>query len=183
MTKVDADVLGPPQIRLQRGDVKLSPETLLDDKGEISQPYRTRGTLQRLYEAGTITAEMLAAGDRFHGDFIRAGFEGLKAADMGGVIGAGRGGGVPFQLVDARESVWAALQALGGIGSPAGCCAWQVLGRETTIQGWAQAEGWRGRPIHVHTASGILIGALGVLATQYGLTQVASYHNVPHQVR
>lgn len=183
MPKLDTDMLGPPQIRLRHGDVRLSPETILDDKGEISQPYRTRGTLQRLYEASTITAEMLAAGDRFHTDFIRAGFEGLKAADMGGVIGGGRGSGIPFHLVDARESVWGALQALGGISSPAGCCAWQILGRETTIQGWAQAEGWRGRAINVMTATGILIGALGVLATQYGLTQVETCRTVPNQVR
>ena len=58
----------------------------------------------------------------------------------------------------------AALDALGGLGSPAGSCVWHVLGLQRSIREWAMRQGWGGRPVRVEQAQGILIAALGVLA-------------------
>ena len=61
------------------------------------------------------------------------------------------------------------IAALGGIASPAGSCVWHVVGAEWTLKDWALREGWGGRPLSAETASGVLIGALGVLQALYGL--------------
>src|ERR1700731_4295210 len=47
-------------------------------------------------------------------------------------------------------------------------CVWHVIGCEWTMREWALREGWGGRPLSQETASGILIGALGVLQAHYG---------------
>jgi hypothetical protein len=57
---------------------------------------------------------------------------------------------------------------LGGIGSPTGSCAWFVLGCEHSLRQWAQREGWNGRPLNQHVATGILFGTLGVLVKHFG---------------
>ena len=70
--------------------------------------------------------------------------------------------------VDARRRVGAALDALGGLGSPAGSCVWHVVGLQRSIREWAMRQGWGGRPVRVEQAQGILVAALGVLAGYYG---------------
>jgi hypothetical protein len=65
--------------------------------------------------------------------------------------------------------VWRALTAVGGIASPAGSCLWHVLGCEWSVRQWAQREGWGGRRVSEEIASGVLVGALGVLQAHYGL--------------
>jgi hypothetical protein len=70
--------------------------------------------------------------------------------------------------IDARRRVDAAMDALGGLGSPAGGCVWHVIGLQCSIREWAMRQGWGGRPINEKQAQGILIAALGVLAGYYG---------------
>ena len=69
--------------------------------------------------------------------------------------------------VDARRRVGKALDALGGLGSPAGSCVWHVVGLQRSIREWAMRQGWGGRPVRVEQAQGILVAALGVLAGWY----------------
>jgi hypothetical protein len=71
--------------------------------------------------------------------------------------------------VAARERVARALDALGGHGSPAASCVWQVVGMQTSIREWALRQGWGGRPVRQENAQGILVAALGVLAKHYGI--------------
>jgi hypothetical protein len=71
--------------------------------------------------------------------------------------------------VAARERVARALDALGGHGSPAASCVWQVVGMQTSIREWALRQGWGGRPVSQENAQGILVAALGVLAKHYGI--------------
>ena len=52
---------------------------------------------------------------------------------------------------------------LGILGVPAGACAIAVLGLGRSLKNWAR-DGWQRRPIAEETASGILVGALAVLA-------------------
>ena len=68
----------------------------------------------------------------------------------------------------ARSAVWRAIQAVGGIASPAGSCLWHVLGWERSLKEWAQEQGWAGRRVSQEAASGILVAALGALAEAGG---------------
>jgi len=70
---------------------------------------------------------------------------------------------------EARKRVWRALQAVGGIASPAGSCLWHVAGCEWTVKDWALREGWGGRPLSQEQAAGVLVAALGVLQALFGL--------------
>jgi hypothetical protein len=72
-----------------------------------------------------------------------------------------------------------ALLALGGHDSPAGSCAWHVLGCGSSVRAWALRRGWRGRAVEVHQAHGILVAALGLLANHYGLAATVRLHPVP----
>ena len=60
-------------------------------------------------------------------------------------------------------------EALGGMASPAGSCVWHVVGCEWTVKDWALSRGWNGRPLRLETASGILVGSLGMLQGHFGL--------------
>jgi len=67
-------------------------------------------------------------------------------------------------------TVAAALDALGGHTSPAGSCAWFVLGEEFSLRTWATRRAWCGKPIHGPMAQGVLVATLGTLAMHFGLT-------------
>ena len=74
--------------------------------------------------------------------------------------------------IDARRRRGgSALDALGGLGSPAGSCVWHVVGLQRSIREWAMRQGWGGRPVRAEQAQGILVAALGVLAGWYGYGQ------------
>jgi len=73
--------------------------------------------------------------------------------------------------LDARRRVDQAMQALGGISSPAGSCVWHVVGLQRSVREWAIRRGWGGRPVRQEQAQGILVAALGVLAGQLGYSE------------
>jgi hypothetical protein len=77
--------------------------------------------------------------------------------------------GVPFRMLAARESVWRALNAVGGLGSAGGACLWHVPGGEQSLKQWALGQGWSGRLISQEVAAGILVAALGTLAQHFRL--------------
>ena len=170
-TDLGERVIVPPIERWRRGEVEAIGHSIADEDGRPASPFRAIGTLAQMESRGSITARMRQAGEQFHVDFIIAGLEPLRAADMGRLPGTGGKHPHPVRQLNARQRVWEAVVSLGGIASPAGCCAWHVLGRETPVKDWAMREGWRGRPIGEKTAAGILIGALGVLILHYGLTE------------
>jgi hypothetical protein len=68
-----------------------------------------------------------------------------------------------LRIESAREVVWHALLAVGGLGSAGGSCLWHVLGWERSLKEWALEQGWRGRRVRQEVASGIFIAALGAL--------------------
>jgi hypothetical protein len=70
--------------------------------------------------------------------------------------------------IHARRHVDTAMNALGGLGSPAGGCVWHVVGLQRSIREWAMRQGWGGKPVRVEQAQGILVAALGVLAGHCG---------------
>jgi hypothetical protein len=164
------DGIAPPPERWRRGEVEALPQSIADEAGRPSRPYRHIDTLAVMLRMGTITAAMRQAGEDFHRMFVRAALDPLRAADLTRVRGrSARELSETDAIIEARKRVWRALVAVGGLGSPAGSCVWHVLGCEWTVKDWALREGWGGRLISQEQASGILVAALGVLQGFYGL--------------
>jgi hypothetical protein len=135
-----------------------------DPDGRIVVHHRTVDTLGKMLRAGTITQEMHDAAKDFQAAFIVANLDPIRALPVLRVPGAGREPGLSERQLDARRRVHEAVQALGGISSPAGSCVWHVVGLQRSVREWAIRQGWGGRPVRQERAQGILIAALGMLA-------------------
>lgn len=148
---------------IERADAQIS-----DTAGDIGDPWRTVGLLTTMARNGRICAEECLAGEEFHEQFIIAGHQPLRAADMGRIGGAVGATPIHHGSVAAQHAVNEALERLGGRSSLGGACAWYVLGLEHSLTTWAGAERTRGRMISTQNATGILIGGLGVLRRHFG---------------
>jgi hypothetical protein len=156
--------------RLQHGLVEPVPAVIADAAGRPARPYRAVDTLLLMERRGSITAGMRQAGEDFRRRFALAQLDPLRALDLArlslGDKPASRGDHAPGLRVEAaRNAVWRAIRAVGGIASPAGSCLWHVVGWERSLKEWAQEQGWAGRRVSQEAASGILIAALGALET------------------
>jgi hypothetical protein len=139
-----------------------------DPDGRIVYHHRTVDTLGKMLRAGTITQEMHDAGKDFQAGFIVANLDPLRAMPILRVPGTGREPELNERQLDARRRVHEALQALGGLSSPAGSCVWHVVGLQRSVREWAIRQGWGGRPVRQEQAQGILVAALGMLAAHFG---------------
>jgi hypothetical protein len=139
-----------------------------DPDGRIVVHHRTVDTVGKMLRAGTITSEMHDAAKDFEASFILAQLDPLRALPLLRVPGTGREPELNERQLLARRRVHEAMQALGGISSPAGSCVWHVLGLQRSMREWAIKQGWGGRPVRQEQAQGILIAALGVLAGEFG---------------
>lgn len=155
----------PPE-RLQHGRVERMAETLADASGGIGRPYVAEGLLAMLERRGQISRAQRQAGETFQRWFGLAALDPLRAGDMGQRLDAGPVRS-PVFIEHARLQVNRALDACGGHGSPAGSCAWYVLGLDLPLAEWARREGWSGRPLNPHVAKGTLLATLGVLAAHF----------------
>jgi hypothetical protein len=144
-----------------------------DPEGRIVVHHRTVDTLGKMLRAGTITPEMHDAAMDFQAAFIVANLDPLRALPILRVPGTGRDPDLSERQVGARRRVHKAMQALGGISSPAGSCVWQVVGLARSVREWSIRQGWGGRPVGQEQAQGILVAALGVLAARCGYGKVA----------
>jgi Domain of unknown function (DUF6456) len=138
-----------------------------DPDGRIVVHHRTVDTLGKMLRAGMITPEMHHAARAFQAAFTIANLDPIRASLMLRMPSAGREPDLNERQIDARRRVHAALQALGGINSPAGSCVWHVIGLQRNVREWAIRMGWNGRPVDQKEAKGILVAALGMLARQY----------------
>jgi hypothetical protein len=121
-----------------------------------------------MLRAGTITREMHDAARDFQAQFTIAQFDAIRCMPLMRLPSGTGPGDFTDAQVDARRRVGAALDALGGLGSPAGSCVWHVVGLQCSIREWAMRQGWGGRPMRVEQAQGILVAALGMLVGHYG---------------
>jgi hypothetical protein len=108
----------------------------------------------------------------FEAAFIMANLDPLRALPILRVLGIGRDRDLNDRQFHARRRVHQALEALGGISGPAGSCVWHVVGLQRSVREWALPQGWGGRPVRQEQAQGILVAALGMLAThsRYGMS-------------
>lgn len=152
--------------RLMQGPVMALAEPISDDAGRISSPLIALSTLMQMERSGTISARQRAVGEAFHNAFHLAALEGLRAADMErpGGAGGGSGSGMPSGNERARKQIGAAIAALGGQGSTAAMCAWDVLGLELSLREWADKSLNGNRQL----AGGVLVAVLAVLAPRFG---------------
>ena len=139
-----------------------------DPEGRIVVHHRTVDTLGKMLRAGTIDEAMYDAAKDFQATFIVANLDPLHALPILRVPGTGREPDLSERQLDARRRVHEAMQALGGILSPAGSCVWHVVGLQRSVREWALRQGWGGRPVRQEQAQGILVAALGMLAAHIG---------------
>ena len=156
-----------PPVLHRHGDL-LQPVYEADPDGRPVVHHRVVDTLGRMRKAGTINDGMHDAARDFQASFIIASYEPRVCLPLDAVPGTGSRAELTDAQLDARRRVMRALDALGGIGSPAGGCVWHVVGLQRSIREWAMRQGWGGRSIGEKQAQGILIAALGVLAAFYG---------------
>jgi Domain of unknown function (DUF6456) len=142
-----------------------------DPDGRIVVHHRTVDTLGKMLRAGTITQEMHDAAKDFQAAFIVANLDPLRALPILRVPGTGREPDQSERQLHAKRRVHEAMQALGGLSSPAGSCVWHVVGLQRSIREWAMRQGWGGRPVRQEQAQGILVAALGMLAAHYGYSK------------
>ena len=167
---------GPTPERRQHGAIERLERAIGDAAGHPSRPYRAVDTLAIMQRRGSITAGMRQAGDDFRARFATAQLDPLRALDLSHLRLGERslrpqGEGPALRIEAARAAVWRAVQAVGGIASPAGSCLWHVLGWERSIKEWALQQGWSGRRVSQEAASGILIAALGAFEAHFGISQ------------
>ena len=139
-----------------------------DPEGRIVVHHRTVDSLGKMLRSGAIDQPMHDAAKDFQAAFIRAQLDPMRALPILRVPGTGRDPELNERQIDARREVHRALAGLGGISSPAGSCVWHVVGLQSSIREWAIRQGWAGRPVDQKEAKGILVAALGMLASQYG---------------
>jgi hypothetical protein len=139
-----------------------------DPDGRIVYHHRTVDTLGKMLRAGTIDQAMHDAARDFQAAFILANLDPLRALPILRVPGTGRDPDLNDRQLHARHRVHKSLEALGGISGPAGSCVWHVIGLQRSVREWALRQGWGGRSVDQKEAKGILVAALGMLASRYG---------------
>ena len=122
---------------------------------------RLHDTLGLLFKRHWITKEQYDAGRTFEELFDKAALEPLRAPSLERVCGNPTKD-LSKSICGARKGIMAKIDRLGGIKSPASSCVWAVLGEGKTIREWASSCGF---PMREEAARGVLIAALGVLAS------------------
>jgi hypothetical protein len=170
--RLDADRRSPLN-PTERPRLDLEEVRERDPDGRIVLHHRTVDSLGKMLKAGTINRTMYDAARDLEAAFILANLDPLRAAPTMRLPGPGRAPDLTDRQVDARRRLHRALEALGGISSPAGSCVWHVVGLQRSVREWAIRQGWGGRPVRQEQAQGILVAALGVLAGHLGYDTAA----------
>jgi hypothetical protein len=178
----DTSDLGPTPERCQHGAIERLQQPVAEGTGRRGRPYRSVDTLAAMERRGSITPGMRQAGENFRARFATAQLDPLSAFDISRPRTGSRSNGAPRQepglrIENAREAVWSAVLAVGGLNSAGGSCVWHVLGMEQSLKEWALEQGWNGRRVTQETASGILIAALGTLEAYFADSRKSAFRN------
>jgi hypothetical protein len=136
-----------------------------------NEHFRTVDSLGLLLRNGAITKPMHEAGQEFSKNFVIAQLDARGSVSLQHISGGQALGTMTERVAWARKRLGQALDAVGGITSPAGCALWQVAGLGKSVKEWSATEGWNGRTLNVYEAKGVLVAALGALAVHYGYLQ------------
>lgn len=122
--------------------------TVIADDGEIGAPAgEVRTPLQLLRATWKIDPLQAAAGELFAEHFAAADFDLGKGTDYGqvrGTAGAAVGEKLPGTAAEeARDWVFAAVDAMGGGASPMALAVWSVVGAQTPISSFATSRHFR----------------------------------------
>ena len=142
-----------------------------DPDGRLVVHHRTVDILRKMLRAGTISQEMYDAASDFQANFIIAQLDTLRALPILRVPGTGRAPELNERQLGAKRRVNDAIEALGGVASPAGSCVWHVVGLQRSMREWSLHQGWCGRSVDQKETKGILTAALGTLARHYGYSE------------
>ena len=167
----------PSKWRLQHGGVGPAARDADPDTGTPVQHHRTVDTLGTMLEHNTITPEMHEAGCIFRTQFRTASLDGMRTTQLIRMPG-GTGDTLTERQASARRRIAAVMEVVGGPDTATGSCLWHVVGLECSVREGAMRRGWNGKPIPPPQGQGILIGALGVLATHYGLVRVRNVRTI-----
>ena len=134
----DTDVV-PTSERYNHGPVERMERPIGDDSGRSARPYRAVDILAGMERRGSITAGMRQAGEDFRARFTTAQLDPLTAFDIsrprsGGHSSFSSGDQLGLRIEKAREVVWRAISAVGGLSSAGGSCLWHVLGWERSLK-------------------------------------------------
>lgn len=156
--------------------VEFVPE---NEKRNLSR-YRIVDSLELMRKNKTISESMFDAGQLFARDFHAAHLEGVRAMNIEHISGGGTGESITEYSAKARERIHKALEAAGGLDSPAGSALWDIAGNGMSIRQWSQNTGWSGKSVSAHEAKGILIAALGMLARFYGFETIRKIRSMKY---
>ena len=162
------DLSKPTRWRLQHGGFNPPSYDADPDSGAVVAHHRAVDTLGMMLANGTITQAMFDAGTMFRMLFRSARLGALGASSLARMPGKTTRG-MSSDHMHAGIKIAEAIDALGGYDGAAGCCAWHVLGCESSVREWAMRQGWGGRPIPPPQAQGVLVATLGVLVAHFGL--------------
>ena len=156
--------LEPAAERRQHNRITRERQQIADTAGRIGNPWRAEGLLAKLERNGSITPAQRAAGEQFHALFRAAASDPLHATDPSRThVSGARPLAQPMGSLWAKTSLDRAIDALGGLASPAGSCAWHVLGNDCSMRDFALRKSWQGNPLHPNVAKGVLMSTLGTL--------------------
>ena len=139
-----------------------------EDGQHNARHFRTVDTLGLMLRNGTITPQMHGAGQQFSQEFYAAHLTGPKPPNLERIGSSSMAESMTERCAFAIKRVTQALDAVGGVSSPAGSALWFVAGLGLSVREWAFREGWSGKAISVHEAKGMLVAGLGMLARYYG---------------
>lgn len=164
----DSDALA---VRRRRGDIVPAERQITDVNGDIGAPYRSVDVLDRLLAEGMIDDDEFMAGREFQDDFDRAQLNGQRSVDLSRpfVQSGFREPTLAASAERARVKIGDLIRLMGGHGSACASICWAVLGERRSLREFSDMTRIGGvRPISAKAASGLIVGALGVLAVAYG---------------
>jgi hypothetical protein len=127
-------------------------------QGQTVTRTRVADTLRRMEMAGTINPDQKRAGDEFRLDFQTAHLHGIRPRQMERIDLVWKSGEVLSRVEQCKRRIFRDIEALGGIGAVGSIAMWDIVGREVSLQEWAQYRGW-GRK----AAGGIVAASLAVI--------------------
>lgn len=165
---IDGDALA---MRRKRGEVVPAEKQIKDANDEIGAPYRAVDVLDRLLAEGLIDDDEFKAGREFQDDFDKACLNGQRSVDLSRpfVQSGFREAVLAVNAERARNKIGDLVRLMGGHGSACASICWAVLGERRSLREFSDMTRIGGvRPISAKAASGLMVGALGVLAVAYG---------------